>query len=750
MYEEIIKLVDDNNVISFDIFDTLLLRNVYKPTDIFRILSKIALEKYNINDFYNIRVTSEAESRTDENNRECHYDDIYRIIGNKIRDKKIVKNLKDEELNLEERFLVVNPFMKKIYDYCIAKSKKIILISDMYLDEKFIQRILKKCGYKRYILYLSNVFHKSKGDSSLFDVVLSKEKINKKHWLHIGDNMQSDYEIPIHFGINAYHYKGVYSYTNINKYSIFESIMLGIQNNYLYNGLDIDYWDGFGVKNVSPIYFGFTKWLYDLTKNLDNLFFIARDGYIIEKIYNLFNKDKKVKTNYLYCSRNSFVIPSLYNAETEEFVRTLSLMLNSNLNITLGDFLLKCGVDIKKMDNNLVTAFGFESLNDKITYDNIYFVKKMLLKLENNIRNSLKDRYELAVKYLIQEGVDKYDIINIMDIGWAGSIQKSIQRLLNKNVIGYYFGTINENQKNGFSTMFGYYFDLGYENQNQEEILDNVMMYELIFSAPHGSVVGYEENNGIIKPILKENNDYNKIIESFQKSSILIINKYIEYLEYFDYLTKDFCIYSYRNFIKEKNFKDVKMFSQLSNDYVLGSDKNFAYVNKIFNNDINNDTKLIDISGRSLWKYTFILDKDFTEEQYLLYKNKLFTMIHASQPFHYVKIYLDYGNGFNEMDTLFIPFVIKNGMYTFKLNLNRFIKDICNIRIDPIENCRIILRNLIIYSDVGNVEVEIPHKNYIVGKIKRCIYINSKDPKIIINHTEKYKYIKFMANIEVN
>lgn len=64
MKEELLKLIDANDYISFDIFDTLLFRKIYRPTDIFRILSNLALKKFNIKDFYNIRVDSEKEART--------------------------------------------------------------------------------------------------------------------------------------------------------------------------------------------------------------------------------------------------------------------------------------------------------------------------------------------------------------------------------------------------------------------------------------------------------------------------------------------------------------------------------------------------------------------------------------------------------------------------------------------------------------------------------------------------------------
>ena len=363
---------------------------------------------------------------------------------------------------------------------------------------------------------------------------------------------------------------------------------------------------------------------------------------------------------------------------------------------------------------------------------------------------NLKEKYELAVAYLKEKGVDKYNLINIMDIGWAGSIQSSIKRLLNKEIHGYYFGTVDEKQENGFSTMFGYYFDLSHEFQNKQIILDNVMMYELIFSAPHGTTIGYERKNDKIVPILKSSKEYNDIVEKFQDSAMQMIDKYVEYIEYFDYLSKDFCLYSYRKFIKDRKYEDVKKFSELSNDYILGSDKKFNYVNTTSLKVLKNNQKFIETASKSLWANTFMVnDKNFDEQQYLFYKNILLTNLHNLNPFSNVKIYLDYGNGFNEIDTLFIPLEKEGNRYSFKFKINRLYKTIYNIRIDPVEGSKIIMKNLAICSDIGGVSVSIPHKNYILGRLKKCIYISSKDPQIIINHTESFKFIKFMANIEI-
>lgn len=55
------QLIDKNNIISFDIFDTLILRNIFQPTDIFRILAKFAKDEFDIDDFFQKRVEGEKK-----------------------------------------------------------------------------------------------------------------------------------------------------------------------------------------------------------------------------------------------------------------------------------------------------------------------------------------------------------------------------------------------------------------------------------------------------------------------------------------------------------------------------------------------------------------------------------------------------------------------------------------------------------------------------------------------------------------
>ena len=109
-YEYIKELICSNkiSVVSFDIFDTLLKRDVFEPKDIFVLLN----EEYNklgnntsLVYFSSIREATERNCRNkliDGTKEEITIDEIYKEIETSYKiDKKITAKLKTKELDLE-------------------------------------------------------------------------------------------------------------------------------------------------------------------------------------------------------------------------------------------------------------------------------------------------------------------------------------------------------------------------------------------------------------------------------------------------------------------------------------------------------------------------------------------------------------------------------------------------------------------------------------------------------------------------
>ncbi|MCI8297603.1 MAG: HAD hydrolase-like protein [Lachnospiraceae bacterium] len=173
--------------ISFDIFDTLVERDIDDPRDIFDIVENEMRE----NGFRQRRIEAENRARLKKMSREVVLDEIYDELQDTINDREILKKC---EVKTELEHIFPKRDIICFFNRCIAEEKDIYLISDMYLPESVIKQILNKCGINRYNkLYLSNKYGANKISSKLFEILLEKESIDHGAILHIGDSIRADF-----------------------------------------------------------------------------------------------------------------------------------------------------------------------------------------------------------------------------------------------------------------------------------------------------------------------------------------------------------------------------------------------------------------------------------------------------------------------------------------------------------------------------------------------------------------------------
>ncbi len=90
----------------------------------------------------------------------------------------------------------------------LAKGERVIFISDMYLQSKYIKQLLAKASpvFAELPLYVSNECGLLKQTGSLFKYVLEKENIRPEELIHRGDNPVADLEKPRSLGIGTNFY----------------------------------------------------------------------------------------------------------------------------------------------------------------------------------------------------------------------------------------------------------------------------------------------------------------------------------------------------------------------------------------------------------------------------------------------------------------------------------------------------------------------------------------------------------------
>lgn len=185
--EKLKKLIDCHDAISFDIFDTLVMRTVYFNKDVFRIVAgnfgQVDAEK-----FFKWRVYAEfVLSR----NGYPFIENIYKIVSDKLGlCDELAERMMRYEIEVEKKVIVPRQASVEIFNYCKRCGKKIYIISDMYLRCEFLEKILKKFGIFGYEKVFVSCEYNTSKSQNLFRRYLSEVKA--KSYLHIGDSEECD------------------------------------------------------------------------------------------------------------------------------------------------------------------------------------------------------------------------------------------------------------------------------------------------------------------------------------------------------------------------------------------------------------------------------------------------------------------------------------------------------------------------------------------------------------------------------
>ena len=626
-----IKQILKYRYISFDIFDTIIKRNVKNPKDVFLIVEKKYEMLYgdNVCNYYKNRIIAEIEANKICKENEITINDIYNVLE-KYYSKDVCNKLKEIEKNTEINICVPNKPIIDIYNEVLNKNKNLLITSDMYLDENTIKSILNKCGivgYKK--IYLSSSLKKRKIDGTLFNYICNDLKIKKSELIHIGDNILSDFIIPKIKGIGAIHIKNkknnLFYNKNVKKKYVKEYNNL---ENFISNSIDVNknYYYKMGYETFGPILYGVVDFINDKVLDKNNMFFLSRDGYIIKKAFKIINPS--INTHYFYASRRALIVPTLWKCSTfKEMINKLYI----GDYIKVGNILQKLGIEPNQC-NSILQKYKL-NLDDNIKFEDIfkedfqYIFQEMIPIIHENS----KKEYQVLTKYIEQEGFSGN--VSIFDIGWNGNMQKALADITssitqNIDINGYYVGVVPESKNIGKINMKGFLF----ENTSNRDIYvcEKVInpIFESMFLAPHGSVKKYKLENEKVEPLFYdyefkdciEKNAY----EDIQSGALQFINDFInsdiKYIIDFNAYTS---FYNMMKFAYKPNKIDVEAFGNFKffddeKIYIAKPKKIKYYIMhpKDFYNDLYNSGWKIGFLKR-MTKINF-----FYKQIYLLYVKK--------------------------------------------------------------------------------------------------------------------------------
>ena len=334
------KAISTHEVISFDIFDTLLMRRVLYPTDVFDIV-EYRLHKHGVDvpGFKNYRMQAE---RGDSPHKD--FAAIYRTLSKMLGWTEAQMSLAmHEELEAERQVILPRPGMAELLSYAHDMGKQVLLVSDMYLSPEFLQELLSTHGFTEYDeLYVSADRGTGKGEQ-LFELV--RKEHPAKSYLHIGDNATLDGWSACVHGVDAWLLPSglqMLRSTEAGKMlplveNINDRLLLGLFTAQAYgnpfilrSGLrHVTDVPQFALLFLAPLAAQYVLWLLQQAKanHFEAILFAARDGCLFSRLYQ-----EAIETmgltgvpqgKYFYCSRKLCISACLQDEMSLEWMREI-------------------------------------------------------------------------------------------------------------------------------------------------------------------------------------------------------------------------------------------------------------------------------------------------------------------------------------------------------------------------------------------------------------------------------------------
>lgn len=520
-------------LVSFDLFDTLLVRNFIQPMHVFDALS----------DHMAATAPEFAEwFRRNRNDAQWRVWDAAKLRGegeitlaqvyDELRKRSAAVALPggiglDTVMQLECAFEIAcisaDARTKAVFDDLVRQGRRVILVSDMYLPLDCIEAMLKKTGIEGYFrLYLSSVTGAPKADGTAWPLIRADLKLSKStRIVHLGDNPVIDGKTARRHGIKSFLLTEpslrmspmAHRPTGHWLHDICHALLLqrlaGHRDD---SGID-PYWLAIAYLIVVPAAIGMAGFVKQVAgqHGTGAIFFLARDGLIFQKAYEAaWRSPDATPSRYVWCSRrclNIAMIDELTGADVD-------FLVSGELPMTVADYVAR--IDLDPEDERVQAALlkHFPApLELASTSEAKLRLREMFVELAEPIRERAQFERTGLLAHLDDVGLFDGPAV-VVDLGWRGTLQRSLINLGAfatgelPAIAGAYFGTIPDRVRSaGGEPMaaYGWMFEDGEPEQAfRRTVAVSNEIVELLFSAPESGIRFVEMHEGRPAPVLIE------------------------------------------------------------------------------------------------------------------------------------------------------------------------------------------------------------------------------------------------------
>lgn len=515
--EELLDMVRNYNIISFDFFDTLFHRTVYLPEDIFFMVSNQIID-IEVKTKYLLMRKNISMKMRDEN---YTLDDIYYGIQQEtLWESKLIEWIKQKEIEIESRMIVPRYKMIEVLKLALQLKKSVFIISDMYLPMYFYENIFRFYNLEvpKDNIWISCEKKVCKRNGSIWEK-FEKEIVGNNKALHIGDDIISD-------KIMVEKKSKITTFFIMSKNEMFQnssiksllpcinkryhSALYGMCISRLFNNpfalnkskglVNLNKREDMGYYIFAPILYTFFIWIKDnINKEIVNkIIFLGRDGYFLKEDFDLFtNGEENITTSYMEVSRQILLCAAINSIE--DFIEYIKFPYMGTFSNFIED---RFGVHLCEKDE---LRIGKNMINSQQSYP---LILEWIIPYQSEIEKFIEDTKREYKKY-----IEKFEINSntaIIDLGYYGTTQRVLSNVIGKKTIGYYI-IANMSDKNPNikdNKMKSCVMDQEDGSSQNTNLYEKLLVLESFLTSPRGMIRGMKNKGEFIYDMNNKNQFY--------------------------------------------------------------------------------------------------------------------------------------------------------------------------------------------------------------------------------------------------
>lgn len=503
------EAIAKKQVISFDIFDTLVVRKVSDPEVVFDLVEyELTANECATVEFFDQRMATAGKVLA------SHDGAVDDITIDSIYSAMALYNDAGLEKSKEIQLCMPHPLGIKLYEHAISLGKEVFFLSDMYLDKVTIEKILRNCGIDPgERLYLSSAIGYKKDTGRLYQHFLKDVKsigYEPSDVLHIGDNWRGDVQLAKMNEIDAIRFVPLHEkelkLVNFSSQErqglsqigrIWEAYCSQETNLWLLNNPDLakEIYIRLGFEISGPLAAMFAMFVREEAKKHDAelIVFMARDGRLIKKAFDILYEseieDGSLRTKYAALSRATVVPATLSNPLTSNDIYSLLEGLHLGQK-PIQYFLEKAGLSHQDTTVKNICEKHFSSIATVPSWDDFATLAQMLRDLSALIYEANAPSREALRIYLEEQELLSSSSALIVDVGWLLNIQSRLDKFIkslgfSNKIHGCYIGSRSRIDKSVLHSSL--LFEQGEPAIVSNFIEEHVTLFEVLFSAPEAS-----------------------------------------------------------------------------------------------------------------------------------------------------------------------------------------------------------------------------------------------------------------------